>query len=474
VRDPSLLALPPGAWFHNRYRVVRCINAGGMGAVYEVVDDKTNSSRALKVILPNLVQDPDACARFALEARVTGGVRSDHIVHVTDADVDTATGMPFLVMDLLDGMDLGAMVSDRGALPPAEVVLYLSQAALALDKTHAAGIVHRDLKPENLFVTRRDDGAPCLKILDFGIAKVIANNGEALHTRPVGTPLYMSPEQVNGAGTIGPCADVYALGQIAYTLLTGEAFWTDEAGGPLFTLLSKIVVGAGESASARSWRRRNARLPQAFDDWFRRVTATDPAARFERATQAVAALGEALGVAAPAPAPSVRTLASPGVPSTAALESKTLSPVSPSPSGAPTSATRRRRVTVAALVLAALGVAGLVGLGSKRTVHVPVEPLTNGPESGAAVPSAVAPEFPPVAASTAPPEPSSALVTPRSDDAGEAKPAAGAVSHPPPTAPSGAPNRLTKARPAPTPGASPSSSAASAPRPRQLGEEGIY
>src|SRR5262249_49766518 len=160
---------------------------GGMGAVYEVLDDRTNARRALKVMLPTLIENAELRDRFSLEARVTGDVESDHIVQVYDAGVDEATGMPFIAMDLLRGEDLGALVKRVGPLPAADVMAYLSQAARALDKTHAAGIVHRDLKPENLFLTRRDDGSPCVKILDFGIAKVIAQGHQGQGTQALGT-----------------------------------------------------------------------------------------------------------------------------------------------------------------------------------------------------------------------------------------------------------------------------------------------
>jgi serine/threonine protein kinase len=228
VRDPSFAVLRKGALFHDRYHVVRCINVGGMGAVYEVRDERTDSHRALKVMLPEILADADMRARFALEARITGGIESDHIVHISDAGVDPESGTPFLVMDLLRGEELGSMVAARGALPPGEVVIYLSQAALALDKTHAAGIIHRDLKPENLFVTRRDDGAPCLKILDFGIAKMRKPSIVAETKRALGTPLYMAPEQVDSRALVGHKADLYAMGQIAYTLLVSKPYWYDE------------------------------------------------------------------------------------------------------------------------------------------------------------------------------------------------------------------------------------------------------
>ena len=287
--------------FHGRYRIVRRIKAGSMGAVYEVIDAKTDGHRALKVMLPGIIEDADLRARFELEARVTGNIESDHIVRTSDAGIDPDTGTPFLVMDLLRGEELGKLLEKRKALPRGEVMAYLFQVALALDKTHAAGIVHRDLKPENLFVTCRDDGSPCVKILDFGIAKVVAQSNQAKATKAIGTPLYMSPEQIRGE-SIGPGADLYALGHIAYALLVGEAYWSEESKsneGALFPLLSSILEGVREPPSARALRRRGNRLPAAFDGWFLKAIAPRAEDRFERAVVAVHALGEALRTPVP-------------------------------------------------------------------------------------------------------------------------------------------------------------------------------
>jgi serine/threonine-protein kinase len=287
-----------------RYRIVRCIKEGGMGAVYEVVDEKTTGSRALKVMLPDLCENEGLRARFALEARITGGIESDHIVRTFDAGVDETTGTPFLMMDLLRGEDLGGVLKRRKRLPGLEVAHYLHQAARALDKMHAAGVVHRDLKPDNLFLTHRDDGSPCVKIVDFGIAKVTVAPDPSIETRPMmGTLLYMSPEQVRNERAIGPAADVYALGHITYTLLVGESYWAEEAEiipSP-YLLVSEIMRGSQEPASARALRRRNVTLPPLFDSWFQKVTALSAEIRFNRATEAVHALAEALSVALPSP-----------------------------------------------------------------------------------------------------------------------------------------------------------------------------
>lgn len=271
-----------------------------MGAVYEVVDTKTDSRRALKVMLPSIIEDRDLRSRFEREARVTGGIESDHIVRVSDAGIDESTSTPFLIMDLLRGEELAGMVRRRGALPPEEVVTYISQVAIALDKTHAAGIVHRDLKPENLFVTYRDDGSPCVKILDFGIAKIKAGGVKANSTLVLGTPLYMSPEQFQGEAELDGRTDIFALGHVAYALLSGEAYWNEDAAAfeTIFQLIARLAAGVQEPPSARAARRRGVDLPPPFDAWFAIATAAQREGRFERATAAAAALGNALGGAA--------------------------------------------------------------------------------------------------------------------------------------------------------------------------------
>jgi serine/threonine-protein kinase len=313
LRD-ALTILHPGAVFHGRYRVVCSIKVGGMGAVYEVLDEKTDAARALKVMLPSMLGSAELRARFALEAKITGGVESDHIVRVSDAGIDDATETPFLAMELLRGEELAVIVRKRKALPPGEVVTYLWQAALALDKTHAAGIVHRDLKPENLFVTSRDDGSPCVKILDFGIAKLIKEEPAEM-TRALGTPLYMAPEQIRGVGEIGPRADLYALGHIAYAALAGEAYWREESKATEagFLLQQKIVAGAAEAATTRARRRTGATLPPAFDAWFQKATAAQAGDRFEQATIMITALADAMGVTRPSRSPSMEQIFASGV-----------------------------------------------------------------------------------------------------------------------------------------------------------------
>jgi serine/threonine-protein kinase len=294
--------MPPGTVFGKRYELVRCIKVGGMGVLYEAIHLDTRRRRALKVMFPESVSNPDLRARFKLEATVAADVDSEHIVETVDAGIDATTGAPFIVMELLKGEDLDDMLTRRGRLPAPEVVELLHQVALALDKTHAAGIVHRDLKPDNLFITRRDDGSVRLKILDFGIAKVVEQSSRAGKvTRTVGTPMYMSPEQIEGTDEIGPATDLYALGHIAFALLVGAPYWTDEfESAAIYPFLRKVMGGPVEAARERA-ARFGGLLSVDFDAWFNKAVALAPADRFRTASELVDGLADALGLARPRP-----------------------------------------------------------------------------------------------------------------------------------------------------------------------------
>jgi serine/threonine protein kinase len=310
---PASSALPEGTVFAGRYRVVRTIAAGGMGTVYEVVHTETERRRALKVMHPHLFQSDEMRERFKREARIAGQVESEYIVDVSDAGVDEATQTPFIVMELLQGEDLGQRLKRLGRLPPAEVVTFLQQVGLALDRTHARSIVHRDLKPDNVFVTAREDGAPRVKILDFGVAKLVAEGATSGgSTRSLGTPLYMSPEQFRIGSKLVGAADVYALGMMAYTLLVGQPYWATEAraAGDVIAFAMTVVQGPQESAVRRA-AQSGVTLPPTFDAWFAKVAAPSPEDRYSSASEAVRALGAAL---APAPAAARRPETAPARP----------------------------------------------------------------------------------------------------------------------------------------------------------------
>lgn len=287
--------MEPGSIFASRYRVARRIAMGGMGAVYEVTHTATERRFALKVMLPEFAQEIGLRERFQHEARVAARVESEYIVDVVDAGLDESSGTLFLVMELLRGEELGARVRRLGRITPSEVITCLRQAASALDKTHAASIVHRDLKPENLFLTWREDGSVRVKVLDFGIAKVLAESTTAKRrTESIGTPLYMAPEQFGGI-VPSSATDIYALGLIAYTLLVGEPYWEEEAASldNALAFALKASLGPTEDAVTRA-SRRGAWLPAAFGPWFSKATHREPSQRFKLASECVAALATVL------------------------------------------------------------------------------------------------------------------------------------------------------------------------------------
>jgi serine/threonine protein kinase len=290
-----------GAIFAGRYRVIRRLAAGAMGAVYEAEHLGTGRRRALKVMHAHTLERPELRERFKLEARVTAGITSEFIVEVFDAGIDEETGTPFLVMELLSGEELGQRLRRVGRFSPEEALGYLHQTSLALEETHKASIVHRDLKPGNLFVVERAGRDPVVKVLDFGVAKIVAESATSGGaTMAVGTPHYMAPEQFRG-GKVSPATDIYALGMIAYTLLVGEAYWADEKKESDNLLSFAIIAGRGpkELASVRAGR-RGALLPAEFDGWFARATAAQPARRFASAIEAVGALADVFGLPRPA------------------------------------------------------------------------------------------------------------------------------------------------------------------------------
>jgi serine/threonine-protein kinase len=291
--------LRPGTVFANTYEIVRPISAGGMGFVYEVVHRGTRRHRALKVMLAHIMTDPKMRERFTLEAVVGADVESEHVTEVFDAGIDPETDCPYLVMELLKGEDLGARLKRGERYSADETLLLLGQVVRALAKTHERGIIHRDLKPDNIFITRRDDGEPRIKILDFGIAKVIQKdaNGPQATTHTFGTPYYMAREQITGeSALIGPTSDLYAVAHIAFAMLTGTPYFQDEArenAGNVLAVLLAAGKGATEPATARA-RRRGVELPPAFDAWFAKATNVSPAMRFATGQELIAALREVL------------------------------------------------------------------------------------------------------------------------------------------------------------------------------------
>ena len=206
-----------------KYEVEREIGQGGMGVVVAAMHRDLNQRVAIKLLRAEGTPDPDVSARFFREARAAVKLRSEHVAKVLDVG-KLDNNSPFIVMEYLEGDDLGSVLKQRERLDPAEAVGHILQACEALAEAHAAGIVHRDLKPENLFLTRRRDGSPSIKVLDFGISKMVEQGATNLTTTGslMGTPFYMSPEQLRSSRQVDGRSDIWALGIILYQLLTGK------------------------------------------------------------------------------------------------------------------------------------------------------------------------------------------------------------------------------------------------------------
>lgn len=305
----TTLALEAGQIIDREYKVERLLSQGGMGAVYIVEHTTTGKRRALKVMLPHLVRDPASRDRFEREARIGARIESDNVVDVVDAGVDETTGLPFLVMELLDGVDLDHVIEQHKTIPAQGVAGIVGQLCDALGRAHAIGVVHSDLKPENVFLEkpRRRGVAFTVKVMDFGIAKLVSDENHAAKvTTPIGSPLWMAPEQTMRGAGITPATDVWALGLLVYRMLTGRSYWkganAPEAEFNLGGLVLEVVVQPLAPASQRAAEYGVAQLlPPGFDGWFSRCVVREQDQRFANAALAWDALEPVLGVA---PSPS--------------------------------------------------------------------------------------------------------------------------------------------------------------------------
>lgn len=223
-------SFPVGSLIAEKYRVERLLGTGGMGAVLEATHIALGHRVALKVLHPSAVGVGEAIPRFLREARATAALESEHVVRIFDIGT-TPDGMPFLVMERLTGVDLDDLLSQLGRLPVGLALECVYQAAQGVREAHGAGIIHRDLKPSNLFMGKRADGRPIVKVLDFGISKLQTEGQDIRLTETrtiVGSPQYMSPEQVRDARSVSARSDIWALGAILHELLQGEPAFTGD------------------------------------------------------------------------------------------------------------------------------------------------------------------------------------------------------------------------------------------------------
>jgi serine/threonine-protein kinase len=398
-----------------KYLVERVLGAGGMGIVVAARHLQLAQPVALKFLLPEALHNPDVVARFLREARHAAQLRSEHVARIIDVGT-LAGGAPYIVMELLEGGDLGALLAHQGPLAIPVAVDAVLQACDAIAEAHALGIIHRDLKPQNLFATRRNDGASLVKVLDFGISKSTTPGADFAATRTqavMGSPAYMSPEQMRSAKLVDARSDIWALGIILYELVVGRVPWDAET----FTELCFKVAMDPLPAFPRG------AVPHAgFEGVVRRCLEKDPAQRYAdvhalalalapfappHAQCLVERIGRVLHGHASAVAAVQPTIVAPGSGTLGDAAGQRTSPTMSSP--------RRRFTGLAlggALAAALVGATALVAGGSSdRTAAAPparpvapVAAVPPPPVAPAAVPAAAPVAAVPAPASVTPPQ----------------------------------------------------------------------
>jgi len=269
-----------GELLAEKYRVSRLLGSGGMGAVYQAHHEILDKEVAIKLLLPHVAESQVAVTRFLNEAKAVARLSNEHVAAVLDVGM-LPNGCAYMVLEYLEGCDLAQTLQARGALPMNEAVEYVIQALEAVAQAHAVGIIHRDLKPANLFLTRRADGLPMIKVLDFGISKATTSDVTTTSTT-IGSPAYMSPEQIKSAKHVDPRSDIWSIGVVLYQLLTNEQPFKGEQYGEIFFA---VLKGAHTPLSALK-----PELPSPLSDAVGRCLERDPNRRFQN----VGELAEAL------------------------------------------------------------------------------------------------------------------------------------------------------------------------------------
>jgi eukaryotic-like serine/threonine-protein kinase len=393
-----------GTVLAGKYRVDRVIGQGGMGVVVGATHLHLQQPVALKFLLPDLVHNAQLVERFVREARASAQLRGEHVCRVSDVGTFD-NGAPYIVMELLDGSDLASLLQAQGPLPVQHAADYVLQACMGIAEAHAAGIVHRDLKPANLFRTRRPDGSPLIKVLDFGIAKAQGDrNFNLTQTSAVlGSPGYMSPEQLRSTRDVDVRSDIWSIGVILYELVSGRPPFT---GDSITELALRIAMDPTPPLIGR--------MPQGFDQVVNRCLAKEPAQRYPdlaHVAHALAAYGgpsawdtanavsRLLNVAPPARGggasqPTIRASIPGSQPMAMATSPTTMGSAASSMVAAPSSG--RRWGLIAGVAVAAI--AGVV----LTTFALRGDPPAASPATGADV-VAAPPTTPPTTSSTVPP-----------------------------------------------------------------------
>lgn len=298
--------LAPGSTFAERFRIAAYVGQGSMGHVYRAESLVDGSQVALKIVNLAASKDERAARRFAREAESGTRIDSPYVAKTLDSGKLGDSGLAWIAMEFVDGVSVEELVRTRGALPLGEARRLLEQLFAALSAAHRGGLVHRDLTPDNVRV-RGEGDALQIKVLDFGIAKEFGVDSMSGTTPGLGTPLWTAPEQGKAGYQPEPRADVWALGLLAFFVLSGVRYWrhADERAS-MADLAIELLKGEIEPASRRAAQLRGTALPVGFDAWFARAVQRETGRRFADASEAWAALEPLLsGRGAPAERASV-------------------------------------------------------------------------------------------------------------------------------------------------------------------------
>ncbi len=279
-----------------KYRIIRKLGEGGMGVVYAATHIELQETVAIKMLTPELALREEIVGRFTREARAAAKIKSDHAVRVLDVG-KLENGVPYMVMEFLEGQDLAHVLRANEKLSLRDAIKYVAECAEALGEAHRLGIVHRDIKPANLFLSTRSNGTQLVKVLDFGISKVsndglMGGSGATRTEAVMGTPMYMSPEQLRSSRDVDARADVWSLGVVFYELLTGAFPFEGESIPVLFASILGLPY--------KPIRQQRPDLPKAIEEIMLKVLEKDRDKRFasvEEFVQALAPYTQAEGAA---------------------------------------------------------------------------------------------------------------------------------------------------------------------------------
>jgi hypothetical protein len=365
-----------------KYRLESLLGQGGMGSVWRAEHLGFKAPVAVKLMDAERAQTAEGLARFHREAHAAAVIRSPHVVQVLDHGLDEETDTPFIVMELLEGETLGKRLRRAGQLSLAATAWVVADVCRALTRAHQAGIVHRDLKPENIFLVQEEE-REIAKVLDFGVAKtnaVTVGLGESTRTGDLlGTPYYMSPEQIRGARDVDGRSDLWALAVIACECVTGKRpFVGDTVGGLAVAICSDPIPSASSLGPASP----------AFEAWLERALRREPDQRFQNArelSESLLALASETAAAATASSPALADRKEPSQAGAGADDAPVLTPLS-NTLGAQTASVvpiRVSPVTVLTLAIAALALFGVAtwspSAPAPRRADTPVTVATPAP-----------------------------------------------------------------------------------------------